>query len=149
MGSILVNGTYLTKTDASSTYLTKTDASNTYLTKTGTAAKATSADSATKATQDGSGNTISTTYLKKYTLGQTNTNGNEFTLSASGTYIIITGHNSTTTTNTMWIYRTGSSKAFMIGCGGETCGITITGDALKITVKSTSGSPNVYALYVG
>ena len=72
MGSILVNGeyievyddseiyaeldsTYLTKTDASSTYLTKTDASNTYLTKTGTAAKATA---------DGSGNTITSTYLK-------------------------------------------------------------------------------------
>ena len=59
-----LDSTYLKKTDASSTYLTKTDASNTYLTKTGKAASATSADSATKATQDDSGNTITSTYLK-------------------------------------------------------------------------------------
>ena len=56
---------YLTKSDASNTYLNKTDASNTYLGKTAKAASATSADSATKATQDASGNTITSTYLKK------------------------------------------------------------------------------------
>lgn len=44
------------------TYLTKTDAQNTYLGKTAKAASATTADSATKATQDANGNVIATTY---------------------------------------------------------------------------------------
>lgn len=59
------SSTYLNKNDASSTYLKKTDASNTYLEKTAKAASATKADSATKATQDGSGNVITTTYATK------------------------------------------------------------------------------------
>ena len=53
------SNTYLSKSDASSTYLTKTDASSTYLGKSANAA------SATKATQDGSGNTITSTYATK------------------------------------------------------------------------------------
>ena len=71
MGTIKVNNVDIDVYDDSeiyaeldSNYLKKTDASNTYLTKTGKAASATSADSATKATQDGSGNTITSTYLK-------------------------------------------------------------------------------------
>lgn len=55
----------LDKTTAESTYLSKTDASNTYLGKTAKAASATSADSATKATQDASGNVITSTYATK------------------------------------------------------------------------------------
>lgn len=55
----------LDKTEAASTYLTKTDAASTYLGKTAKAASATSADSATKATQDGSGNVITSTYATK------------------------------------------------------------------------------------
>lgn len=55
----------LDATVAANTYLSKTDAANTYLGKTAKAASATSADSATKATQDGSGNVISTTYATK------------------------------------------------------------------------------------
>lgn len=68
----------LDATTAASTYLTKTDASNTYLGKTAKAASATTADSATtassctgnsatatKATQDASGNVITTTYATK------------------------------------------------------------------------------------
>lgn len=50
---------------AASTYLTKTDAASTYLGKTAKAASATSADSATKATKDGSGNVITSTYATK------------------------------------------------------------------------------------
>lgn len=50
---------------AASTYLSKTDAASTYLGKTAKAASATTADSATKATQDGSGNVITSTYAKK------------------------------------------------------------------------------------
>lgn len=61
----VISSTYLTKTNASSTYLTKTDASSTYLGKTAKATSATKADTATKATQDGDGNSISGTYVKK------------------------------------------------------------------------------------
>ena len=57
--------TYLKSSDAASTYLKTSDAANTYLGKTAKAVSATSADSATKATQDGSGNTITSTYLTK------------------------------------------------------------------------------------
>lgn len=46
-------------------YLTKTDASSTYLAKNSKAASAASADSATKATQDASGNVITSTYATK------------------------------------------------------------------------------------
>ena len=56
-------------TTAASTYLSKTDASNTYLGKTAKAASATSADSATKATQDASGNVITSTYATKTEMG--------------------------------------------------------------------------------
>lgn len=55
----------LDKTTAASTYLSKTDAASTYLGKTAKAASATTADSATKATQDASGNVITSTYAKK------------------------------------------------------------------------------------
>lgn len=55
----------LDKTTAASTYLSKTDAASTYLGKTAKAASATSADSATKATQDASGNVITSTYATK------------------------------------------------------------------------------------
>ena len=64
----------LDKTEAASTYLAKTDASNTYLGKNAKAADATKADSATKATQDASGNVITSTYATKTEL------------SAKGTY---------------------------------------------------------------
>lgn len=55
----------LDATTAASTYLSKTDAASTYLGKTAKAASATTADSATKATQDASGNVITTTYATK------------------------------------------------------------------------------------
>lgn len=55
----------LDKTTAASIYLSKTDASNTYLGKTAKASSATLADSATKATQDASGNVITSTYATK------------------------------------------------------------------------------------
>ena len=61
----VISGTYLKNTNAESTYLKKSDASSTYLGKTAKAASASTADSATKATQDGSGNNIEATYAKK------------------------------------------------------------------------------------
>lgn len=54
--------TYITD---KATFLTKTEASNTYLGKTAKAASASTADSATKATQDASGNVITSTYATK------------------------------------------------------------------------------------
>ena len=48
--------------------LTKSDADSYYLGKTDKAASATTADSATKATQDGNGNVISSTYAKNSSL---------------------------------------------------------------------------------
>lgn len=62
---------YLAKTDAESTYqkksdaFTQTTADGLYLGKTAKATAATSADSATKATQDASGNVITETYATK------------------------------------------------------------------------------------
>lgn len=62
---------YLAKTDAESTYqkksdaFTQTTADGLYLGKTAKASSATTADSATKATQDGNGNVIAETYQTK------------------------------------------------------------------------------------
>ena len=55
----------LDSSTAASTYLTKTDAATTYLGISAKAANATKADSATKATQDESGNVITSTYATK------------------------------------------------------------------------------------
>lgn len=55
----------LDKTEASETYLTKADAFQTYLDKNDKAASAVTADSSTKATQDGNGNVIADTYATK------------------------------------------------------------------------------------
>lgn len=65
---------FLTKADAEATYLDKTEAANTYLGKDEKAASATVADSATKATQDGNGKNIATTYATVAALTTTNTN---------------------------------------------------------------------------
>ncbi len=70
-----ISNTYLKNTAAQSTYLSKTDASSTYLEKTGKAASATTADSATKATQDGNGAVIANTYVKTVN-GTSPVNGN-------------------------------------------------------------------------
>lgn len=69
-----IANTYLKSNSAENTYLTKTDASNTYLGKTAKAESAKTADSATRATQDGSGNPIATTYATIASLNTTNTN---------------------------------------------------------------------------
>lgn len=65
------DGKYLAKTDAENTYqkkaeaFTQTNADERYLGKTAKAASASTADSATKATQDGNGAVIADTYAKK------------------------------------------------------------------------------------
>ena len=87
---------YLAKTDAESTYQKKTDAftqttaDGLYLGKTAKAASATSADSATKATQDGGGKVIADTYQTK---------ADAFTkTTADGLYLSKTGKASSATT---------------------------------------------------
>ena len=71
----VISGTYLKNANAESTYLKKTDASSTYLGKTAKAASASTADSATKANQDGNGANIASTYVKTVN-GKAPTNGN-------------------------------------------------------------------------
>lgn len=66
----VITATYATKTalnakQDTATAFKQTDADKLYLAKTGKAVSATSADSATKATQDASGNVITTTYATK------------------------------------------------------------------------------------
>lgn len=80
----VISGTYLKSETAQSTYLSKTDASSTYLGKTAKAASATTADSATKATQDGNGANIASTYVKTVN-GVAPVNGNvEIEVASSG-----------------------------------------------------------------
>nr|DAL50227.1 MAG TPA_asm: tail repeat-like protein [Caudoviricetes sp.] len=71
----VITATYATKTalnakQDTATAFKQTDADKLYLAKTGKAVSATSADSATKATQDSSGNVITTTYATKTELSK-------------------------------------------------------------------------------
>lgn len=80
------DGKYLAKTDAESTYqkkteaFTKTTADGLYLGKTAKASSATTADSATKAMQDGNGAVIASTYAKKSELASYVTSENLTTI---------------------------------------------------------------------
>lgn len=77
---------YLAKTDAESTYqkktdaFTKTTADGLYLGKSAKASSASTADSATKATQDGNGSVIADTYAKKTELASYVTSENLTTI---------------------------------------------------------------------
>lgn len=72
---------------AASTYLTKTDAATTYLGISAKAADATKADSATKATQDASGNVITTTYATKAELNNVSVTAPKFKNVQASTWI--------------------------------------------------------------
>lgn len=67
-----------------SKYITKATADASYLGKTAKAASATTADSATKATQDGSGNTITSTYATKSALSAVETKANSAVKKVNG-----------------------------------------------------------------
>ena len=77
----------LDATTAASTYLSKTDAASTYLGKTAKAASATTADSATKATQDGSGNVITSTYATKADLSNVAVSAPKFQNLSASTWV--------------------------------------------------------------
>lgn len=65
----------------------------------------------------------------------------EITLPSSGTYLILTGHNSTSNLNGMWIYRPGNSAIWAIR---EASGVTITANGTSIKITASSGTPNCY-----
>lgn len=67
-----------------SKYITKATADASYLGKTAKAASATTADSATKATQDGNGNTIASTYATKTALSAVETKANSAVKKVNG-----------------------------------------------------------------
>ena len=68
------------------------------------------------------------------------------TLPKAGTYLVITGHNSTAGSNSIWIVRTGGNSAFLMAGGSN---ITMTCSGTTITVTSSGGSPGVYYIYLG
>ncbi len=69
--------------------------------------------------------------------------GLEITVPSKGTYLLVTGHNSTPSLNTQWIVRTGGNTAFKIAGTGTMVSVKVTGNN-KILIKTTSGHPNVY-----
>lgn len=67
--------------------------------------------------------------------------GGTTVLPAAGTYILVTGHNSTAALNGIWIVRTDANAAFRLAGGGN---VTVTVSGTSVTVKTTSGTVNVY-----
>lgn len=72
-----------------------------------------------------------------------NNTATDFNLPTSGTYIVVTGHNSTAGVNSIWIVRTGGNTAFNMGGGSN---ITMTCSNTTITVTSSSGLANVWGI---
>lgn len=66
-----------------------------------------------------------------------------FTLPASGTYLLLTGHNSSPGMCGIWMIRTGGNSAFKLAGGGD---VTVTCSGTTITVKPTAGAANVWAV---
>lgn len=86
---------------------------------------------------------LSLTNIGATKLGSVGTTQSTITLpSTTGAFIIVTTHNSTTNNNGMWIVR-GASGVFKIGGGSN---ITITKNNATLTVKSTSGNSDLYAI---
>lgn len=79
------------------------------------------------------------------TLGTAGSGGTTFTLPHTGTWLLVTGHNSTAGSNSVWIVRTGGNNAFKMGGGAN---ITVTVSGRSVTVKSTGGTVGVYTSYI-
>ena len=69
------------------------------------------------------------------------TSGGTTTLPSEGTYVLVTGHNSTPALNGIWIVRTGGNAAFKLAGGGN---VTVTVSGTTLTVTTTAGTVNVY-----
>ena len=79
-------------------------------------------------------------------LGTASTDGAAFTLPSAGTYLLITGHNSTAGLNGIHIVRTSGNKAFKVAGAAN---ITVTVSGTIVTVKTNGGTANVYAVKLG
>lgn len=134
-----INATYLKSATAQSTYLSKTDASSTYLGKTAKAESAKTADSATKATQDGNGKNIAVTYATVAALDTTNTNITtaqttandaktlaEAKVAIRGNRGVLAGYNTPTITSTA------------ISINSESNDDTIVNAAIQVTIEDST-----------
>lgn len=79
------------------------------------------------------------------TFGTAGSGGATFRLPHTGTWLLVTGHNSTAGANGIWILRTGGNLAVKIGGGGN---VTVTLSGTSLTVKSTGGTVGVYACHI-
>lgn len=79
-------------------------------------------------------------------LGSASTGGAAFTLPSAGTYLLITGHNSTAGLNGIHIVRTSGNAAFKVAGAAN---ITVAVSGTIVTVKTSSGTANVYAVKLG
>lgn len=128
----VISGTYLKSTTAQSTYLSKTDASSTYLGKTAKAASATTADSATKATQDASGNVITSTYATKTEVNEVSTTASIADTKA-GQRILMEGSR-----GTLAGYSTPVSISTAVTINGSSNDDTIVTAAVAVTISNGS-----------
>ena len=79
-------------------------------------------------------------------LGSASTGGAAFTLPSAGTYLLITGHNSTAGLNGIHIVRTSGNAAFKVAGAAN---ITVTVSGTRLLVKTNGGTVNVYAVKLG
>ena len=79
-------------------------------------------------------------------LGSASTGGAAFTLPSAGTYLLITGHNSTAGLNGIHIVRTSGNTAFKVAGAAN---ITVTVSDTRLLVKTGGGTANVYAVKLG
>ena len=79
-------------------------------------------------------------------LGNASTGGAAFTLPSAGTYLLVTGHNSTAGLNGIHIVRTSGNTAYKVAGAAN---ITVAVSGTTVTVKTSSGTANVYAVKLG
>lgn len=79
-------------------------------------------------------------------LGSASTGGAAFTLPSAGTYLLVTGHNSTAGLNGIHIVRTSGNTAFKVAGAAN---ITVTVSGTRLLVKTNGGTANVYAVKLG
>lgn len=79
-------------------------------------------------------------------LGSASTGGAAFTLPSAGTYLLVTGHNSTAGLNGIHIVRTSGNTAFKVAGAAN---ITVTVSGTRLIVKAGGGTVNVYAVKLG
>ena len=79
-------------------------------------------------------------------LGSASADGAAFTLPSNGTYLLITGHNSTAGLNGIHIVRTSGNTAFKVAGAAN---ITVTVSGTRLLVKTGGGTVNVYAVKLG